>query len=107
MGDDVVAAEIPKIISQSLISLLMKGGHGGKKRVDCNTHKKDWEYFPSGKMTTTKILNVHSFEEREKRNKTAFTSIRYDLIDDETYEIESEIETKVTEHAYRLMSVKK
>ena len=56
-------------------------------------------------MTTGNRLIVHTLAEREKRNKTAFTAVRYEIKDD-TLEVENEIETKVTENTYRLLSVK-
>ena len=67
----------------------------------------EWDYFPSekNKMTTGNRLIVHTLAEREKRNKTAFTAVRYEIKDD-TLEIENEIETKVTKNTYRLLSVK-
>ena len=83
----------------------MKGGCGGEIKEGLTT---EWDYFPSeyNKMTTGNRLIVHTLAEREKRNKTAFTSVRCEIKDD-TFEVENEIETKVTENTYRLISVKK
>ena len=48
--DDIVAEEIPKPMSQSLRSLILKGGHGDQKiRAGCNLQGKDWDYFPNKK----------------------------------------------------------
>ena len=57
-------------------------------------------------MITGNRLIVHTLAEREKRKKTAFTSVRCEIKDD-TLEVENEIKTKVTENTYRLLSVKK
>ena len=57
-------------------------------------------------MTTGNRLNLHTLAEREKRNKTVFTSVRCEIIYD-ILEVENEIETKVAENSYRLLSVKK
>ena len=53
VGDDVVNEKIHATMPKSLISLLLKGGHGDQKRVDCNMHEKEWEYFPSKNEKTT------------------------------------------------------
>ena len=82
----------------------MKGGQGGLIKEGLIA---EWDYFPSeyNKMTTGNRLIVHTLAEREKRNKTAFTSVSCEIKDD-TFEVENEIETKVTENTYRLLSVK-
>ena len=85
VGDDVVK-EIPKIVTKSLRQLLMKGGPGGEIKEGLTT---EWDYFPReyNKMTTGNRLIVHTLAEREKRNKTAFTSVRWEIKDD-TFEVE-------------------
>ena len=82
----------------------MKGGRGGEIKEGLTT---EWDYFRSeyNKLTTVNRLIVHTLAEREKRNKTAFTSVRCEIKDD-TFEVENEIERKVTENTYRLISVK-
>ena len=90
-------------MTKSLRQLLLKGGQGGLIKEGLTT---EWDYFPSEKMTTGNRLKVHTLAEREKRNKTAFISVRCEIKDDEL-EIENEIATKVTENTYRLISVKK
>ena len=84
--------EIPKTMTKSLRQLLMKGGRGNRMKEDLTTK---WDYFPSEKMTTGNRINVHTLAEREEKNKTAFTSVRCEIKDDEL-EMENEIETKVT-----------
>ena len=60
--------------SRAFNSLMIKGGCGGRQRINF-PQTKEWNYFPNDnkyKTTYNMLLPVH---EREKRNENTFTSV--------------------------------
>ena len=63
--------------SRAFNSLMIKGGSGGRQRINF-PQTKEWNYFPNDNKYKTICNMLIPIYKREKRNEKLFTSVRVD-----------------------------